>query len=81
MARRLRHTRGMKLFIAALAALMVGCTLSPVVTTPGAESDDFFHACRRASRDYCQDALDTPPSELDKCVAEATYACLSGVRT
>jgi hypothetical protein len=68
----------MKLFIAALAALSLACTISPVVTDPGSDGGDIYDSCRRASRDYCRDALDTPPSELDKCVAEATYNCIAG---
>ena len=78
MARRLPYALGMKLVIATLAALSLACTISPVVTDRNPGGDDSFDGCRRASRDYCRDALDTPPSELDKCVAEATYHCVAG---
>ena len=78
MARRLPYALGMKLVLATLAALSLACTISPVVTDRASGGDDAFDGCRRASRDYCRDALDTPPSELDKCVAEATYHCIAG---
>ncbi len=67
----------MKLVIACLAALTLACTISPIVTDPGANDDDTYSNCRRASRDYCRDALDEPASKMDKCVAEHTYKCLS----
>ena len=66
----------MKLVIACLAALTLACQISPTVTDPGA-NDDSYSNCRRASRDYCRDALDMPASGMDKCVAEHTYKCLT----
>ena len=69
----------MRILTAFFITLALGCSISPVVTDPmGSSATDRYSSCRRAAKDYCRDALDTPPSSMDKCVAEATFKCTTG---
>ncbi len=69
----------MRFLILLLALLGLACQLSPVVTTPAetGSSSGRYDDCRRASRDYCRDVLDTEDDERDKCVAERVYRCIA----
>ncbi len=67
--------------VLAAALSAAGCQISPVVTdpTPRAE-DDRYAQCREAARDYCRKVVGVPADELDRCVAEHAFRCVSGGR-
>ena len=73
----------MRILLPLAALLGLACQLSPVVTTPSETSggSSRYDDCRRASRDYCRDVLDTADDERDKCVAERVYRCIAGSGT
>ena len=69
----------MKKLALLLALLGLSCTISPVLTEPSLNAGrDRYDACKRASKDYCREVLNTTPDEMDKCVANFTYECLTG---
>lgn len=55
---------------------LVGCSIAPVVSTQ--EPSARYQDCERAARDYCEESVQASGSELDKCVAEARFKCVSG---
>jgi hypothetical protein len=59
----------------AAMAMTMGCEISPVVTseTPGTRYSD----CDRAAEDYCEHALKASEREMDACVAEHRFKCVS----
>lgn len=64
--------------LAALCAVPVlGCTISPVVTTPDVPGSRYSD-CERASQAYCEHVVDPRPSDRERCVAERVYQCVSG---
>jgi hypothetical protein len=72
--------RGMRYSIAiAVAALGLGCQISPVVSTPeeGSRSSR-YRDCKDAARAYCRDFRGASQEEMKKCVAEAAFKCTSG---
>ncbi len=58
------------------ALSLVGCSIAPVVSTQ--EPSARYQDCERAARDYCEESVQASGSELDKCVAEARFKCVSG---
>ncbi len=70
----------MKKLALVLALLCLSCTISPVVTEPSLDGGrrDHYDACKRASKDYCREVLATAQDEMNKCVANFTYECLTG---
>ena len=68
----------MKAILITLAVALAGCEISPVVSEPMSREPDRYHSCRRAARDYCREVVQPPAAELDRCVADAAYRCLSG---
>ena len=64
--------------IAALVGcLTLGCTLSPVVTVPQAETRH-SDACEQAAADYCEQVVKADEGDLDACVAKYAFECISG---
>ena len=64
-----------------LALGAAGCHISPVVTDPSpARFDDRYSQCREAARDYCRKVVGVPADEMDRCVAEHAFRCVSGDR-
>ncbi len=61
-----------------LAVFSAACTISPVLTEGGDQGGGRYKECRRAARDYCEDAVRAADDEMKKCVAEATYRCVLG---
>ncbi len=61
------------------ALLALSCTISPVVTEPSLDGGrgNHYDACKRASKDYCREVLATAQDEMNKCVANFTYECLT----
>lgn len=57
-----------------LAAL--GCEISPVVSAP-AEPGSRYSDCDGAAKDYCEDFVRASEEEMDACVAEYRFKCVS----
>jgi hypothetical protein len=69
----------MRLSIAiVVAALGVGCQISPTVATDEGRRASRYDDCRSAARAYCRDAVETPEEEMKQCVAKAAFNCTSG---
>jgi hypothetical protein len=67
--------------VLALALAATACQISPVVTDPSPPpSDDRYSQCREAARDYCRKVVGVTAEELDRCVAEHAFRCVSGGR-
>lgn len=58
--------------------LALGCTLNPVVTTPQVDTT-LYDDCERAAEDYCELVIGASDDDLDRCVANYTFQCVSGV--
>lgn len=72
-------SRTLLALVAALGA--AACQISPVVTDPNPpHSDDLYAQCREAARDYCRKVVGAADDELDRCVAEHAFRCVSGSR-
>lgn len=67
-------------FALALALGATACQISPVVTDPSPPHDDRYSQCREAARDYCRKVVGVAADELDRCVAEHAFRCVSGGR-
>ena len=68
-----------RFLVLASALVSLSCSISPVVTDPhNSGSDSRYESCRRAARDFCKYALDTPESQIKSCVAQRAYECTSG---
>jgi hypothetical protein len=65
------------LWVALACSVALGCEISPVVSapldTPGARYSD----CDRAAEDYCEHAVKAADQEMDACVAEYRYKCMT----
>jgi hypothetical protein len=57
--------------------LALGCTISPVVSTPQAGTSQ-YDACEQAAANYCEQVVKAGESDLDGCVANYTFQCISG---
>ncbi len=78
----------MKRALLLVALFGSACTISPVISEPvfdpgpvgGGIGSGRYHDCRQAARDLCRDVKGVEGDALDRCVAQATYDCLSGGR-
>jgi hypothetical protein len=68
----------MKLIVLLIALSGLACTVSPVITDPGERGSDRYSDCRRAAKDYCRHVVDADDDDMDRCVANSTFECLSG---
>lgn len=62
--------------LSALVLLAAGCEISPVVSAQ--EPTGRYASCERASQDYCEHVVEAKAKEMEKCVADYTFQCLSG---
>jgi len=64
---------------AAVAAgcLALGCTINPVVSDTQV-GIGYYDACERAAENYCEYVVEAAESDLESCVANYTFQCLSG---
>ncbi len=70
---------GMKLAIAiGVAAVALGCQISPTVTPDEGRRTSRYDDCRNAARAYCRDSVRAPEEEMKECVAKAAFTCTSG---
>lgn len=60
------------LFLSAL-----GCEISPVVSAPSDTPGVRYSDCDRAAEDYCEHSIKASDREMDACVAEHRFKCLS----
>jgi hypothetical protein len=58
--------------------LALGCSLSPVVTVPQIETTP-YDDCERAAEDYCELVIGAGDADLESCVANYTFQCISGL--
>jgi hypothetical protein len=70
----------MKLIVLLIALSGLACTVSPVITDPGSDggSSERYSGCKRAAKDYCRHVVEADEDEMDRCVANSTFECLSG---
>ncbi len=68
----------MKTLLVALACLSaLGCEISPVVTAPFDSPGMRYADCERAAEDYCEYSIKATARNMDACVAEHRFKCLS----
>lgn len=68
----------MKALVVSLFLLStLGCEISPVVTSPSDAPGVRYSDCDRAAEEYCEHSVKAPSREMDACVAESRFKCLS----
>ena len=69
----------MKLIVLLIALSGLACTISPVIADPGRDRDGSgrYSGCKRAAKDYCRHVVEADDDEMDRCVANSTFECLS----
>ena len=74
--------RMITILIASAGFMTTACQISPVVNDPAFDDPhgSLYDDCRRASRDYCRDALKVEADDVKRCQAESTYTCVTGKR-
>ncbi len=65
--------------ILAAAVLGFGCEISPVVTAQEPPSGR-FPDCERAAQSYCEHVVEAKAKDMESCVADHLYQCVSGSR-
>jgi hypothetical protein len=68
----------MKNLLLVTSLVLLGCTISPVVSDPRPHGTDRYAECRRAAKDYCREVVNSPSAEMDRCVADHAFRCTSG---
>lgn len=63
--------------IALVGLLALACTISPTVTVPESPGPRYFD-CEHAARSYCEEVVRASGDDLEGCVAEQTFRCVSG---
>ena len=63
--------------IVILATGLAACTFSPVIGDGNLGAGDRYGTCRRAARDVCK-YRESSEDERKRCVAQATYSCVTG---
>ena len=64
------------LVVAVVCLAAIGCEISPVVSTPE-PTGSRYSDCERAALAYCEDVIRARGAEMDACVAEHVYKCVS----
>ena len=68
----------MKALLLALVALAaLGCEISPVVSAPMEMPGIRYSDCDRAAEAYCKDAIQPARGDMDACVSEYRFKCVS----
>lgn len=71
--------RGLRLAIAVgVAALALGCQISPTVSPDDGRRPSRYNDCRNAARAYCRDSVQASDADMKQCVAKAAFTCTSG---
>ena len=72
----------MKALLVALACFSaLGCEFSPIVTAPLDVPGMRYSDCERAAEDYCEHSIKATARDMDACVAEHRFKCLSSRAT
>lgn len=67
----------MRVFWLSLACgAVLACQISPVVSSPEERRSRYWD-CDRAAREYCEHSIGASDPEMDACVAEYRYRCVS----
>lgn len=66
-----------KLFAAFVVLLALGCRIAPVISTPMDSPGARYRDCTRAAEDYCEESIKARAKDMDACVAEHRFQCLS----
>ena len=71
--------KGLLVALVSLSALgwALGCEISPVVTAPFDSPGARYSDCERAAEEYCEHSLRAAAREMEACVAEHRFQCLS----
>lgn len=70
----------MRTLLAALVCFSaLGCEISPIVSAP-ADTGMRYSDCDRAAQDYCEHSIGATKREMDACVAEYRFKCVSSGR-
>jgi hypothetical protein len=68
----------MKALVASLLFLSaLGCEIAPVVSTPSDAPGVRYSDCDRAAEDYCEHTIKASADDMDACVAQYRFECLS----
>ena len=68
----------MKALLAALACLSaLGCEIAPIVSAPLDMPGMRYSDCERAAEEYCEHSIKATDRDMDACVAEYRFKCLS----
>lgn len=67
--------KGMVASLVFLAAL--GCEISPVVSAPSDAPGVRYSDCDRAAEEYCEHKINASARDMEACVAEYRFKCLS----
>ena len=70
----------MKALLAALVCLSLssalGCEIAPIVSAP-LDNGMRYSDCERAAEEYCELSIKATDREMDACIAEHRFKCLS----
>lgn len=66
----------MRIWLLALCLPALGCEIAPVVSTPELPNTR-YEDCRRAADDYCTYVVRPRVDEMQHCVAQHAYQCVS----
>ena len=68
----------MKALFAAFGGLLaLGCEIAPIVSAPMESPGVRYWECDRAAEEYCKDSVKPTAQDMDACVAEHRFECLS----
>lgn len=65
------------LVVSSLFLFMLACEISPVVSAPSDAPGVRYSDCERAAEDYCEHTIKASDREMDSCVAEYRFKCVS----
>jgi len=66
----------MRIWLLPACLLALGCEISPVVSAPEPPNTR-YEDCRRAADDYCRSVVRPRADDMQHCVAEHAYQCVS----
>ena len=64
--------------LVALAETLLGRLGQPTVVTAPEVDTTLYDDCERAAQDYCELVIGASDDELESCVANYTFQCVSG---
>jgi hypothetical protein len=68
----------MRALLAAFVGLVaLGCEIAPVVSAPLDSPGIRYQDCDRAAEEYCENSIKPASRDMDACVAEYRFKCVS----